>query len=141
VIVGKNIDHPVLTLIRTDNPYLGFARVLQKFFVPVREGSGISDLAVIEVNVKLGTDLSIYPHVYIGKNSVVGDRSTLYPGVCIGQECVIGSDVILYPNVSIMDSTVIGNRAIVHAGAVIGSDGFGLPPKKGSTIRSLNLVE
>jgi UDP-3-O-[3-hydroxymyristoyl] glucosamine N-acyltransferase len=49
----------------------------------------------------------------------------LYPGVYIGQGSVVGDDTVLHPNVSVGSNVVIGSRVIIHAGTVIGSDGFG----------------
>ncbi|OGL41691.1 MAG: UDP-3-O-(3-hydroxymyristoyl)glucosamine N-acyltransferase [Candidatus Schekmanbacteria bacterium RBG_13_48_7] len=125
VIVGKNVEHRNLTLIKTQNPYLGFAKVMKAFFVTPREILGISKEAVIEGETSLGNELSIYPHTFIGRGTRVGDRTTFYPGVYVGRNCSIGSDVILYPNTTIMNDVTIGDRVIIHAGAVIGSDGFG----------------
>ena len=56
---------------------------------------------------------------------MIGDHTTLYPGVFVGDRVRVGSGTVIYPNVSILHDCVIGNEVIIHAGSVIGSDGFG----------------
>jgi len=53
------------------------------------------------------------------------ENVTLFPGCVIGDGVAIGSDSTLYPNVVIYPNCIVGERAVIHAGAVIGSDGFG----------------
>jgi UDP-3-O-[3-hydroxymyristoyl] glucosamine N-acyltransferase len=64
----------------------------------------------------------------IGNNVTVGHRITLRPNVVVGDNVVMGNDVRIYPNVTILERCTIGNRVIIHAGTVIGSDGFGFAP-------------
>jgi UDP-3-O-[3-hydroxymyristoyl] glucosamine N-acyltransferase len=67
----------------------------------------------------------IGPHCVIGDRVRVGARSALLGGNHIGRDCVIGDDVRLFPNVVLYTQTQIGNRVSIHAGTVIGSDGYG----------------
>jgi UDP-3-O-[3-hydroxymyristoyl] glucosamine N-acyltransferase len=69
--------------------------------------------------VKIGNNVKIYPHVFIGDNSV------------------IGNDTILYPNVKIYAGTSVGNQCVIHAGAVVGSDGFGFAPQDDGTYKTI----
>ena len=61
----------------------------------------------------------------------IGNRTTIYPGVFLGENVKIGNDSILYPQVTIQDQCEVGNNVIIHAGSVIGSDGFGYVQHKG----------
>jgi len=70
----------------------------------------IGDFAVVEAGAKIGRGCKIYPQVYVGDGVTVGEGTTLYPGVKIYEGCRVGS------------------RCIIHAGAVIGADGFGFAP-------------
>lgn len=79
----------------------------------------ISDKAFIHPTAKIGTNVHIYPFVYIGEN------------VSIGDNC------ILYPNVTVYAHCVIGNSCIIHSGAVIGSDGFGFAPADDGTFHKI----
>jgi UDP-3-O-[3-hydroxymyristoyl] glucosamine N-acyltransferase len=112
-------------LIRTSNPYLAYAKVQTFFTQQPYFSRGIDGRAHIGENVKMGQDVSIYPFVYVGNGSQIGDRVILFPGVYLGESTEVGEGSILYPHVAVMDRCLIGKRVIVHAGAVIGSDGFG----------------
>ena len=76
----------------------------------VGEGCYVGDFAVVEAGARIGGGCHIYPQVYIGDGVIVGEGTTIYPGVKIYEGCRIGS------------------RCILHAGAVIGADGFGFAP-------------
>ena len=76
----------------------------------VGENCYVGDFAVIEAGAKIGNNVKIYPQVYIGDGVVIGDGTKLYPGVKIYEGCRVGKNCIL------------------HAGAVIGADGFGFAP-------------
>ncbi len=78
--------------------------------VVVPEDAYVGAFAYIGKNVRLGAGVQIYPNVYIGDNVTIGDHTILYAGVKVYSHCKIGSDCIL------------------HAGAVVGSDGFGFEP-------------
>jgi UDP-3-O-[3-hydroxymyristoyl] glucosamine N-acyltransferase len=71
----------------------------------------------------------------VSDNSSIGARTIIYPGAYVGFGVVIGEDSIIYPNVSILDNVTIGNRVVVHAGSVIGSDGFGYIQRDGSHVK------
>ncbi len=107
------------------NPALALVRLAQYFFKPTQRYSGISELAHIGKDTKIGDDPSIYPFVYIGNNVTIGDKVTIMPGVYIGHGVKIGDNTLIYPNVTILDNTIIGNNVVIHSGTVIGSDGFG----------------
>jgi UDP-3-O-[3-hydroxymyristoyl] glucosamine N-acyltransferase len=63
--------------------------------------------------------------VYVGKDAVIDDDVTLFPGVFVGERVKIGKRTLIYPNVSILQDCIIGKDVILHAGTVIGGDGFG----------------
>jgi UDP-3-O-[3-hydroxymyristoyl] glucosamine N-acyltransferase len=107
------------------DPKLAYARVAAVFAPPISRFDGISKDAVIEETCVIGLNVSIYPMVYVGKDAVIGDNVTLYPGTFIGDRVKIGDRSVIYPNVSIMRDCIVGKDVILHAGCVIGSDGFG----------------
>lgn len=115
-------DRPV---IRVRDPYLAYARLATAFskkpFVP----KGISPKAHIGEGSRIDPEVSIYPGVYVGERTVIGARVTLHPGVHVGNDVVIGEGSTLYPNSVVYGSCRLGRRVILHAGAVVGSDGFG----------------
>ena len=119
------------SLLIVENPYLIFAKALEVFYKKPFKSFGVSNKAVIGSDVSLGKDISIYPLAYIGDKVLIGERVTIFPNVFIGDGVSIGDDTVLYPNVTIREGVKIGSRVIVHAGAVIGSDGFGYVQDKG----------
>ncbi len=116
------------TIVGVENPQAAFARVLALFDRSVNPDPGISPKAEIGANFTCGNGVSIAPFAAVGENVTFGNRVTLYPGVFVGNDVVLGDDVKIFPNVTIMGRTRIGNRVCIHAGTVIGSDGFGYAP-------------
>ncbi len=128
VIVPRGVDEVDINVVQVSNPKVAFAKLMNIFYPPLTPESGISSSAVIGNNFVPGQDVSIGPMAVIGNNVTLGDRVILYPGVVIGNDVAIGSDVRIYPNVSILDGCQLGSRVIIHAGSVIGSDGYGFAP-------------
>ncbi len=132
------VKEPVSTekpLLLVPNPYLAFAKLLKLFYEKPSPPAGIDSRAFISPTARLGSDLTISPFAYVGDRSQLGDRVRLYPGVYVGEDCSIGEDSILYPGVSIYSGTIIGKRVTLHAGAVIGADGFGYVKEGGKNFK------
>jgi UDP-3-O-[3-hydroxymyristoyl] glucosamine N-acyltransferase len=110
------------------SPYLDFARAVQLFAKPQGCLSGISELAYVHPEARLGEGCTVYPFAFIGARAVLGKGAQVFPGAYVGEDCRLGEACILYPNCTLMAATVLGDRCIVHAGAVLGSDGFGFAP-------------
>ena len=106
-------------------PALSHAKVAGLFSYPGPSFSGISDWSVIHESSSVGKNATVFPSVYIGEESVIGDEVILFPGVFVGDHVSIGHRTVIYPNVTILQGCVIGKDVIIHAGTVIGSDGFG----------------
>jgi len=125
VIVPFDLLQSKKILVRVKDPYLALAKVSTLFRTARRLVIGISPQATVGRDFRCGKDISAYPGVFIGDNVTVGDRVTLDPGVMVGHGVKMGDDVVVRPNASILDRCQIGNRVLIHAGSVIGSDGFG----------------
>ncbi len=125
VIVPLDIRQAKRILVRVKDPYLALAKVSSLFHPVSRPAIGISPQAHVGKNFECGEDISVCQGVVVGDDVTVGDRVTLYPGVVVGNGVTAGDDVIVYPNVSILERCQIGSRVVIHAGSVIGSDGFG----------------
>jgi len=78
----------------------------------------------------MGTGCNIDKHVSFGSNVTLGNNITLMSGVYVGDDVTIGSDSLLYSNVTLYHGTKLGQRAIIHAGTVIGCDGYGFAHTK-----------
>lgn len=126
ILAGKFAEHLAAqkTLLIVENPRLAFARAA-RLFLESKRLPGIHDSAVVHESVRFGTDVSIDARVVVAENVAVGNRTWIGSGCVIGAGVVIGDDCEIYPNVTIYSGTRVGNRVMVHAGAVLGSDGFG----------------
>ena len=126
IIIGRNVVWNGKPVVRVENPYFAFAKVLELFARPKRQPMpGIDKFAIIGQNVKIGERVSIQAFTVIGDNVEIGDDTVIGPLVYIGDDTKIGSGVLIYPRVTIREEVTIGNDVIIHSGAVIGSDGFG----------------
>ena len=81
--------------------------------------------AVVEASADLARDVSVEAQAVVGPRARVGERTRIGAGCAIGAGVTMGADCEIYPNVTIYAGVSLGDRVIVHAGAVLGSDGFG----------------
>jgi UDP-3-O-[3-hydroxymyristoyl] glucosamine N-acyltransferase len=116
---------PTNCLIARD-PYLAYARVATLFDPRPAAPAGIHPTAVIADSARLGSDLSIGPNVVIGDDCDIGNGCTIGAGCVLEAGAVLGDGCRLYANVSVGYGVRIGKRVIIHPGAVIGADGFGI---------------
>lgn len=112
-------------LLRTDQPYLAFARAVGLLTEAPPPPKGIDPASSIAPDAMIGADVSIGAFVSIGAGASIGARTVIYPNVAIGASAKIGDDCVLRSQVSIRDRVVVGNRVVVQDGAVLGSEGFG----------------
>jgi UDP-3-O-[3-hydroxymyristoyl] glucosamine N-acyltransferase len=135
VLVNKNFkpsSRVEATLIRVDNAYEAFASLLQLVDQARPRKKGIHTTAIIEDTAKIGSDVYIGPYTYIGENCVIADGCSIFPHVYIGDNTKLGINCKINPGVKIYHDCLIGEGCIVHAGTVIGSDGFGYAPQSES---------
>ncbi len=120
------------TMIRVDNAYEAFAVLLRMVDQARPRKKGIHSTAIIEPSATIGSDAFIGPYAYIGENCKIGDGSSIYPHCYIGDNTSIGKNCTINPGVKIYHDCVLGDNCVVHAGTVIGSDGFGFAPQSES---------
>ncbi len=132
VLVDSSIelDKPVdATLIRVDNARDCVAKLLQLYAQALDpKKTGIDKMASVSESAKIGKDVYIGPFAVIGDGAVVGDGCQIYPHAVIGDKVTLGNNCKIYPNVTIYYSCKLGNNVTIHAGSVIGADGFGFAP-------------
>ena len=131
LVVPKGTDLAGRNLLLAEEPKLVFAKAVRVLVPADSLQPGISDKAVVSSTAKLGADVRIGPLVIVEDDVEVGEGTSLYPGVYLGKGSRVGSACVLYPHVVVMNGCILGNRVIVHAGAVIGADGFGYVTSKG----------
>jgi UDP-3-O-[3-hydroxymyristoyl] glucosamine N-acyltransferase len=125
ILVPKNLEGDDQRWIRVDDPYFAISRIMTRWFGARPMPKGISPKASIAPSARLGANVAVAHFVTIGENVVIGNNVTIFQGTSIEADSAIGDDCIVYPNVVIYDGTRIGRRCIIHAGVVIGSDGYG----------------
>lgn len=118
------------TLIRVEDAYASFAKLLAFYDQMSQDKKGISSLAFVASSAKYGENLYLGEFAFVGENVTIGNNVKIYPQVYVGDGCVIGDNTVLYPGVRLYRNTVVGRRCIIHAGAVIGADGFGFAPQQ-----------
>ncbi|HEX3353008.1 MAG TPA: UDP-3-O-(3-hydroxymyristoyl)glucosamine N-acyltransferase [Terriglobales bacterium] len=119
---GKAGAKPLLI---SAQPKLAFSRAAKLLHAGPHHQPGIHPSAVVDDSSRLGKTVSVAERAVICANVQIGDQTRIGAGCVIGANASIGRDCELYPNVTIYPGTRIGDRVIVHAGAVLGSDGFG----------------
>lgn len=131
VIVNEDVEfeQPVnTTLIRVKNAYECIAKLLQLYASVQPKKTGIDSLAFISEKAKVGENCYVGAFAYIADGAEVGNNCQIYPHAYIGEGVKIGDNALIYPHVTIYKGCVIGNNVTLHAGCVIGSDGFGFAP-------------
>ena len=134
-IVNKTFEQQkelpkTLTLVKVDDAYACFAKLLEMYNQLYQKESGIEDPSFISKEATIGKNCHIGAFCYISKNVTLEDNVTLYPNAYIGENVTIKSGTKIYPNVTVYHDCKIGANCIIHSGTVIGSDGFGFAPNE-----------
>ena len=124
VFVVKPVEVSIPQIV-VAKPELAFARLVKELHPEPRPQPGIHSSVVIGKKVVLGENVTLSAGVCIGENVSIGNDVVLYPNVVIGNDCKIDDYCTLHPNVTLYRNTEMGRHVIVHAGTVIGADGFG----------------
>ena len=132
IIAGKNSASAHKILIRVANPRIAFAKTLALFFPEPKIAAGIHPSAVIARSAQVPPTAHIGPHCTIGERVQLGANVVLQAGNFIGDDSVLGDDTYLFPNVTLYPRTQVGRRVRIHAGTVLGADGFGYVLDNGS---------
>lgn len=125
VELEKDVD---ATLIRVKNAYESIAKLLQIYEASKPKKTGVAPQAYIAPSAKLGNNCYVGPFAYVGEGAEIGDGCQIYPHAVIGDNVKVGTNCIFYPNTTIYQGCKIGNNVTIHAGSVIGADGFGFAP-------------
>jgi UDP-3-O-[3-hydroxymyristoyl] glucosamine N-acyltransferase len=108
-------------------PKLAFARAARFLHHENRDGSGdrIHASVVVQSSARIAATAMLEAHAVIADDAAIGENTRIGSGCSIGRGVKIGRECEIYPNVTIYAGTTLGDGVIVHAGAVLGSDGFG----------------
>lgn len=116
------------TLIRVADVGVAILRLLEMYNAAKPRKTGISSRASVSPDAKVGKECYVGDFAVIEAGAVIGDGCAIYPQTYVGDGVKIGDATTLYPGVKIYEGCRIGSRCIIHAGAVIGADGFGFLP-------------
>ena len=123
VIVNRSFEPtaPVsATMIKVDDAYSCFAKLLELYIANKPQKLGISKLAAIHESVEMGEEMYVGDYAVIEQGVKIGNRCKIYPQVYLGDGVRLGDDVTLFPGVKIYEACEIGNRVTIHAGSIIG---------------------
>ena len=125
------------TLIRVKDAYMAFAQLLELYQQSKPQKTGISPKAFISDTVTIGENVYIGEFAVIGEYSVIGDNCKIYPNTSVGDNVKVGDNTTFFSGVKVYDECVIGNECTLHAGVVIGSDGFGFAPQQDADFKKV----
>jgi UDP-3-O-[3-hydroxymyristoyl] glucosamine N-acyltransferase len=125
ILVSGEFASATKVLIRVPNARVAVAKLLPVFFPPDLQPAGIHPSATVAASAQIDPTAHIGPNCVIGARVKIGARSALLGGNHLGRDCQLGDDVCLFPNVVVYTKCRLGDRVTIHAGTVIGSDGYG----------------
>ena len=125
------------TLIKVDNAYKSFSKLLEFYNEVKNNKSGIEQPSFISESSKIGNNEYIGAFTYIGENVVIGDNVKIYPNCYIGDNTTIGDNCVLFAGVKVYSETQIGNNCKIHSSSTIGSDGFGFAPDENGEYKAI----
>jgi UDP-3-O-[3-hydroxymyristoyl] glucosamine N-acyltransferase len=125
IIADRRFSSTKKILIRVANARIAFARAMGLFFPEPARTPGIHPTAIIAASARIAPSAHLGPFCVVGERVQIGDRAVLQGANFVGDDSRLGDDVNLFPSVTVYAHTQIGARVRIHAGSVIGSDGFG----------------
>jgi UDP-3-O-[3-hydroxymyristoyl] glucosamine N-acyltransferase len=125
VKTGFNKTRNDLSYIEVEHPEKAFTSIIMNFFSQEIALHGIDESAFVHPSAIVGKNISLGKNVVVSANCVLGNNVKIFHNSVLLENVEIGDNSIVYQNVSIRENCKIGKRVIIHAGAVIGADGFG----------------
>jgi UDP-3-O-[3-hydroxymyristoyl] glucosamine N-acyltransferase len=127
-------ESPVPALLAA-NPYATYARIATLLYPPPPVQAGRHPSASVDPSAAIDPSAAVGPNVVIEANVAIGPRAVIGPGSVLLSGARIGADTRLVANVTVCADVVIGERCILHPGVVVGSDGFGFAPDRGTWVK------
>jgi UDP-3-O-[3-hydroxymyristoyl] glucosamine N-acyltransferase len=122
--VAASSCNPLMGIVESSNPRLWFARA-GKLLAPPHNPTGVHPTALVGPHVELAENVSIGPGAVVGRAARISAGTRIEAGAVIGEQVTIGENCCIYPRAVLYPGTTLGDRVVVHAGAVLGADGFG----------------
>ena len=132
IVIVRNDFHPeqpvASALVHVDQPRLAVVKLLHAFNQRTKPPKGRSWRSSVGRGSKLGKGIYMGPYAVVGRHCRIGNDVKIYPTVTIGDNVTVGDGTILYSGAKVYEGVEIGRNCILHAGCVVGSDGFGFAP-------------
>jgi len=125
VIVSSSFPAIPTGMLRSQNPYLAFARAINLFYEQPRYEPMVHPTAVIAPTAKIGANAHIAAYVVIDEDVEIGDDAVLLPHVVIYRGCRIGNRFLAHAHAVVREYCRLGDDVILQNGVIVGSDGFG----------------
>jgi len=125
IIVGHDFPAGNTPLLRSENPYLAFARAIDLFYNSPQYAPGVHPTAVVAGSVRMGRNAHVGAYVVIDDDVVIGENAVLLPHVVIYRGVQIGDSFLAHAHAVVREYCVLGDNVILQNGVVIGADGFG----------------
>lgn len=135
VLREADADAAPMTALVARDPYVAYARIAALFEPRPARAPGVHPSAVIDASARVAPDAHVGPHASIGARSVVGAGAVVGAGCVVGEDCVVGDGSELVARVTLVTRVRLGRRVLVHPGAVLGADGFGIAMDAGHWIK------
>src|SRR6266852_3281555 len=124
-IAGEGVTVSGKTILRHAQPKVAFAKAAAMLVERAPIATGMHATAIVAPLARVGKNVSIGPYAVIGEDAHIGDGSQIGAHCVIGAGCWIGEKCRIHPRVTLYANVRVGHRVEIHAGAVIGADGFG----------------
>jgi UDP-3-O-[3-hydroxymyristoyl] glucosamine N-acyltransferase len=131
ILRPADADHCPVNCLLSDEPYISYARIAALFDHKSTAPPGIHPSAAIDETASIGGQVHIGANVTIGANTEIGRGCSIGAGSVVSAGCRVGDGSRLVANVTLVDGVIVGKRVIIHPGAVVGADGFGLAYAQG----------
>lgn len=125
IIVAEDFPAPGRPVLRSKNPYLGFAQALELFYQPPKYSPGVHPTAVVHDGARIGKNAHIGPYCVIDDGVIIGDNVVLLAHAVIYRGARIGDNFFAHAHSVVREFCQVGNNVILQNGVVIGGDGFG----------------
>lgn len=125
LIVPEGVQVKALSAIEVARPKLAFALIAELLHPPVRRAPAVHPTSSVAESASVDESAFIGERVCVGERARIGAGTQILAGAYIGGDVFVGRDCVLHPNVVLYDGAQLGDRVILHAGVIIGADGFG----------------
>jgi len=125
VVLKRGLGLPPLAPLRSQNPYLDFARAIELFYQPPRYVPGVHPTAVVAASARIGSGAHIGPYCFVDERVEIGQNAVLHSFVVIYRDARIGDDFFAHAHAVVREGCKVGHRVTLQNGAIVGGDGFG----------------